>query len=104
MHSKTLKIMALLLAAYILLWLPSFFWPSYLDSPFGFIAALPVLSVYIFHSIGIPGLLQHNGVCGWGWCAPTFFGWVFVISFWLLLLWLFAKLISSLTHHSGGTD
>jgi hypothetical protein len=91
--------MVLLLTGYVLLWVPSLFWPGYHDSPLGIIVALPILSVYLFHSVGIPGLLQHNGACGWGWCDPTIFGWVFSISFWLLVIWLLARFISSLTHH-----
>jgi hypothetical protein len=31
---------------------------------------VPFISVYAIHSLGIPGLLQHDGACGWGWCAP----------------------------------
>ncbi len=93
LHSRTLKTMALLIACYLLLWVPAIFWPGYLDTPLGLFAASPILSVYLFHGIGIPGLLQHNGACGWGWCAPTLFGWVFIVSFWLLITWLVARLI-----------
>lgn len=95
LRSRTLKMMALIIACYLMLWVPSFFWSGYIDTPLGVIAISPILSVYIFHGIGIPGLLQHNGACGWGWCAPTFFGWVFVVSFWLLITWLIARFIVS---------
>lgn len=100
---RILKITAALLCIYIALWIPAIFWPSYLDSLFGLIAAIPYLSIYIFHSIGIPGLLQNNGACGWGWCAPTLGGWIFLVIFWALATWLLAYLIASLTHPSSGT-
>ncbi len=95
--------MALLLLGYILLWLPAQFSSAYLNSPLGFIAALPFLSVYLFNLAGVPGLLERNGACGWGWCAPTIFGWAFIASFWLFVLWLAARLIENLTDHSSGT-
>jgi hypothetical protein len=102
-NHKTFKIVAVILVMYSLLWIPSLFWPKYLDTPFGFIAVTPLLSVYLFHNAGIPGLLQHNGACGWGWCAPTFFGWTFIVTFWLSFVWLIARFITSLTNHSSGT-
>jgi len=57
----------------------------------------PFISVYLFHSLGIPGLLEHDGHCGWGWCAPTTFGWVFLGMFWLGLAWLLAAGIAAVT-------
>jgi hypothetical protein len=32
----------------------------------GLFAALPYLSIYLFHSMGIPYLLQNNGASGLG--------------------------------------
>lgn len=96
LRSSTLKIMLYLLIGYFLLWAPSLFWPKYLDSPLGVIAVIPVLSVYVFHNLGIPGLLYNNGACGWSWCAPTILGWLFIVSFWLFLLWLLASFIARL--------
>lgn len=93
---KTLKVMALIIGVYALLCLPGLVWPQYLDSPIGLLAAIPFLSVYAFHAIGIPGLLEHNGACGWGWCAPTPFGWVFIAAVWLLVVWGLARLIVAL--------
>jgi branched-subunit amino acid transport protein len=95
---QTLKVFALIVAGYVLLGLPAAFWPQYLDSPVGLVYALPFLSVYLFHAIGVPGLLQNNGACGWGWCSPTTFGWVFIVGFWLGVAWLLAKLIVRLRH------
>jgi hypothetical protein len=94
---RTLLVFLILAAAYGVLALPGLFWPSYLDSPIGLIFAIPFLSIYLFHTIGIPGLLQNNGACGWGWCAPTGFGWVFLVLFWSMVGWVIAWLIASPT-------
>lgn len=86
---KRLKIFLIILALYALLWLPGLvLGDAYLETPFGFVAVFPFLAIYIFHMIGIPWLLQNNGACGWGWCAPTPFGWVFLILFWLGMAYL----------------
>jgi hypothetical protein len=87
---RTLLILAAILGIYALLWLPAAFSARYFDSPFGLIAAFPMLSIYLFHTLGMPGLLQNGGACGWGWCAPTLFGWIFVVAVWVLLAWLVA--------------
>ena len=94
---RTLKILAVVLVLYGLLALPSFVWPAYADSPAGLFVLVPGLSIYLFHKAGIPGLLEHNGLCGWGWCAPTSFGWVFLVLFWLVAAWLLAWAIASLS-------
>ena len=94
---RTLRFLAALIGLFALLVSPALFWPGYLDSPAGLIVAVPFLSIYLFHQFGIPGLLEHNGACGWGWCAPTPFGWVFLCAFWLLLAWLLAWGLASLT-------
>ena len=98
---QTLKFFAAIVAIYLLLSLPGLVWPSYLDSPAGLFVAVPYLSIYLFHKIGIPGLLENNGACGWGWCAPTLFGWVFLCAFWLMIGWLLAWGLSSVIHSSG---
>ena len=88
---RTFTILALILLACFLLAVPGYFWPSYLDSPAGLLVAVPYLSIYLFHKAGVPGLLEHNGLCGWGWCAPTLFGWCFIVAFWLMLAWWLAR-------------
>ncbi len=98
---RTLRFFVALIGLFALLVSPAFFWPGYLDSPAGLIVAVPFLSIYLFHQFGIPGLLEHNGACGWGWCAPTPFGWVFLCAFWLLLAWLLAGGLASLTRPVG---
>lgn len=87
---RTFLILASIAGIYALLWIPAAFSTRYLDSPFGLIAAFPVLSIYLFHMLGIPGLLRNGGACGWGWCPPTLFGWIFVAVVWSLLAWLAA--------------
>jgi branched-subunit amino acid transport protein len=89
----TLRVFAVLVAMYGLLTLPALKWPACLDSPAGIVVAVPYLSIYLFHAIGIPGLLQNNGACGWGWCAPTLLGWVFLVFVWLAVAWLVAYAI-----------
>ncbi|MDD2744293.1 MAG: hypothetical protein PHV02_18700 [Rhodocyclaceae bacterium] len=93
---RTLKLFAAIVSVFFLLSLPALVWPAYLDSPAGLMVAVPYLSIYLFHQVGIPGLLENNGLCGWGWCAPTAFGWGFLATFWLLIVWIFAWGLSSL--------
>jgi hypothetical protein len=100
----TVKIFLFIIIGYSLLWLPAAFWPGYLDTPFGLIAAIPLLAIYPLHAMGMPGLLQHDGLCGWGWCAPTMFGWVFLLVFWLVVVWLLAKGISALNKRARRLD
>lgn len=93
---RTRRIFAVIVAVWGVLLLPGLFWPAYLDTPVGVLAAVPYLSVYLFHGLGVPGLLQHGGACGWGWCAPTLFGWAFLAVFWLGVVWLLARLLAGL--------
>lgn len=86
----TLKLLALFVVGYGLLLLPGMFWPEYFDSPAGLLLLVPYLSVHLFHKLGIPGLLEHNGLCGWGWCSPTVFGVIFMVVFWVMAAWMLA--------------
>ena len=101
LQARTLKILALLVAAYVVLTLPAYVGPEFLEGISSFFVIVPLISVYLFHRIGIPGLLEHGGHCGWGPCAPTALGWVFLAVFWLGLAWLIAwgvaRLLSSRT-------
>ncbi len=85
--------MAVIIASYALLWLPLLFLPTYLNTTIGFIAVIPLLFVYLFHRVGVPGLLEYSGSCGWGWCSPTPFGWLLLLVFWFLVVWLLARFI-----------
>ncbi len=88
LRRRRMLIFVLILLVYGGLLLPALFVEGYLDSPIGVLLLLPYLSVYLLHQIGIPGLLQNGGMCGWGWCAPTLAGWLLVALVWLALLWL----------------
>ena len=95
--SRTLRILALLVAAYALILLPGYFNPAYLDSAIGILLLIPLLSVYLFDQLGIPGLLLNNGLCGGGWCAPSLLGWMLAALVGLLPLWLLAWAMAALT-------
>lgn len=94
--ARTLRVFIVMVTLYVLLALPALKWPAYGDSPIGLIFVAPYTSIYFFHTVDIPGLLQSNGACGWGWCAPTSFGWAFLVCFWLMITWLLAFAIGRL--------
>ena len=93
---SALKIFLLIVGGYGLLWLPGLFWSGYSETPMGLVSVVPFLSIYLFHRLGIPGLLQNNGLCGWGWCSPTVPGWLFLIVFWLVVAWFIARGLSKI--------
>ena len=95
--SRTLRILTLLVAAYALILLPGYFNPAYLDSAIGILLLIPLLSVYLFDQLGIPGLLLNIGLCGGGWCAHTLLGWMLAALVGLLPLWLLAWAMAALT-------
>jgi hypothetical protein len=97
------KIFFILVAVYVAALLPALAWEGYLDSPAGLLVAVPYLSIHVFHWLGVPGLLEHAGLCGWGWCAPTWFGWAFLALVWLGVGWLVAWLIVSIAARKGDT-
>lgn len=88
-------IAAIVVATYALLVIPGFIWPAWFETPAFILVLLPILSVYFFHKLGVPGLLEHNGQCGWGMCSPTALGWVFMVVFWLGATWLLAWAIAA---------
>lgn len=94
---RTLKILVALLVVYGLLCVPAYTGPSFLEGPSSYFVLVPFLSVYVFHRLGVPGLLQHGGYCGSGLCSPTPFGWLFLAVFWILLAWLLAWGLARLT-------
>lgn len=51
------------------------------------LVVVPYFSVLLMHKAGLPGVLEHDGLCGWGWCAPTPLGWVLTAALWLGLAW-----------------
>ncbi len=94
---RTLKFLAIMVGTYLLLMLSGIVWPAYFDSFSSYLLLAQYLSVSLFHMLGVPRLLEHNGLCGWGWCSPTVFGWVFATAFWLLVAWGGAWVIAALT-------
>lgn len=97
LNLRTVKIFIGIWIAYAVLSLPAWFGPAFLEGISSVIYLTPILAVYIFHKFGIPGLLQHNGYCGWGICAPTVTGWVVLVTFWAGVAWLVAWGIARLT-------
>ena len=90
LRPRTLKILAALLTGYALLVIPAYWGPSFLEGLSSYFAIVPIMSIYLLHQLGIPGLLEHAGACGWGWCSPTAFGWAFLALFWVGVAWLVA--------------
>lgn len=95
MRLRTARIALVLVGGYALVTLPAYLWSGYLETPLGWIAFAPFLVVYALHALGVPGMLQNDGACGWGWCAPTALGWLAAGAVCLLALWLLAMLIAS---------
>ena len=100
LRARTLKILAALLIGYALLVVPAYWGPSYLEEMSSYVVIVTFLSIYVFHKLGIPGLLEHNGACGWGWCSPTAFGWIFLGVFWIGFAWIIAWGLARLTVRS----
>lgn len=97
---RTLKFLGALLAAYVLLVILAYWGPSYLEGVSVYAVMVPLFSVYLFHKLGIPGLLEHNGACGWGLCSPTVFGWAVVVVFWTGVVWFSAWGLARLTERA----
>lgn len=97
LERRTLRIFAALVGVFVLLGLPAYVGPELLASFSGMVVIVPVMSVYLFHALGMPGLLQHQGYCGWGLCNPTPFGVGFTVAVWLLVFWLAAWGLAYLT-------
>lgn len=64
---------------------------------------LPVYLMAVLLGKAIPGVLASG--CGWGWCAPTVFGWSLSILVWMGMAWWIAGRIvrwrSKRTHTSA---
>lgn len=97
LNPRTLKFLAALLAACALLAIPTYCGPAVLEPLSGRVVIVPLFSIFIFHKLGVPGLLEHDGACGWGLCAPTTLGLVFLFVFWLGVIWLLAWALARIT-------
>ena len=90
LQPRTLKVLAVLLAAWGLLAFSAYLGPAFLEPVGWYTVVVPILSIHFFHHYGVPGLLEHGGACGWGLCSPTPLGWAFMGALWLGIAWLAA--------------
>ena len=97
---RTAKFFAGLLAIYGALLSLAFWAPPVLAEPAGWLFLVPFFTPHLFHKLGIPGLLEQGGHCGWGWCAPTVAGWIVLVLLWLGVAWLAAWGLARLTQRA----
>ena len=94
LERRTFAILGAAVGAYFVLAVPAYVGPSALGEYSAVIVAPVILSLYVFHRLGMPGLLENDGLCGWGWCGPSAFGLLFLAVFWLGVAWLAAWALS----------
>jgi hypothetical protein len=96
--SLTVRILVVLLAVCALLFAVRAIAPTGSVEWLDYLMLAGYVSVLFAHQVGVPGVLEHNGLCGWGMCAPTPVGWAIAVVFWLfsltLLSWLIAWLFT----------
>ncbi len=90
---RALKIMALIMASYFAVLSLGYILPGEAGLPFLMVGMPLLVSVYIFDMMGLPGLLENDGHCGWGWCEPTLFGWFLATVFWLFMIYILTRMI-----------
>jgi hypothetical protein len=90
LERRTLAILGVLALVYALIVAAAYAGPAVIAEPSAMIVIFTVLSAHLFHHFGVPGLLEHGGLCGPVPCAPTPLGWAFIVLFWLALAWLLA--------------
>lgn len=76
--------------------LPCVAWTSYCTSVVEPMLMPPWVIANMVHTLGVPGILTHEGFCGWGRCEPTLMGWVAGCSVLILAFSLTFLLLSSL--------
>jgi hypothetical protein len=91
----TFTLFTALVASYVIIAAPAYLGPAALGEYSAVLVTPLVLSLYVFHRLGVPGLLENDGLC-WSWCGPTAFGLVFLALFWLALAWLAAWALARL--------
>lgn len=101
LHSRTLKVLSVFIALLGLLSLGALVWPDYFGSTKSLITTVPYLSMYLLHEVGVPGLLEHAGLCGAGWCALSKLGSAVLVVVWFVIVWLVAWGIASVTKRLG---
>jgi len=96
LRPRTLKILAAILVGYGAIVLCAYRGPEALQEIAAPALLAPYLSLHLFNHLGVPGLLEHEGNCGWGLCAPSLPGWVFAVVLWLTIAWLAAWAIATI--------
>ncbi|MCX7545206.1 hypothetical protein [Marinicella gelatinilytica] len=100
----TVKLFLIIVFTYTVVWLPYVIWedrlPDYLITPYAVMGLIQMAPVYILNGLGIPGLLLDH--CGWGWCGATIYGYIVLATFWVVVAWLTAWLISKLINAKLG--
>lgn len=90
---QALKLLLALLAAAGLMALPGLIWPAWLDSPAGWVVLMPFFLAHVLRGAGVPGLIENEGACGWGWCSPTTLGWAVSALICVLVIWALAAVL-----------
>lgn len=90
---RVLKLLLALLAAAGLMALPGLIWPAWLDSPAGWVVLMPFFLAHVLRGAGVPGLIENEGACGWGWCSPTTLGWAVSALICVLVIWALAAVL-----------
>jgi hypothetical protein len=85
--------MSIIVVCYSALLVLGYLLPEELALPFRMLEVPLLFFVYAFHRVGIPGVLEQNGLCGWGWCEPTLFGWLLTVVCWLVVAYILARYI-----------
>lgn len=94
MHARsTFTIFKALVATYLIIASPAYLGPAALGEYSAALVSPVMLSLYVFHRLGVPGLLEDDGLC-WSWCGPSAVGVVLLIMFWLGAAWLAAWVLS----------
>lgn len=90
---RVLKLLLALLAAAGTMALPGLIWPAWLDSPAGMVVLMPFFLAHLLRGAGVPGLIENEGMCGWGWCSPTALGWAVSALICVLAAWALAAVL-----------
>jgi hypothetical protein len=91
LKALTLKLLALLIATVAALVAGAYAEVPYLMDAGALLFIAALLLLFVFTQVGIPGLLEHAGNCGWGICGPTPWGLAFLAAVVLGILWLLAR-------------
>lgn len=108
---RALVYLFVMVGLYLIALAPSLVWPAYLDSPMRVLVIAPFVVAQVLHGLGLPGLLEADGLCGWGWCNPSPVGWLlaaFVLlaaaaALALALAWLTARHRAARVRQTGNT-